>query len=148
MMTYPMLFKVTAEASSGIQTTWSTQSGSYSQKALMAIPPEFSGPGGGFSPEDLYAMALANCFVATFKVFAEKSRLSFSELKVQTTLSVDRNEKGQPWMAKAGLNIELSGVAQKATAQRLLEKTSQSCMILNSVLTEKSFEFRVLALNE
>lgn len=148
MMTYPMLFKVTAEAASGIQTTWSTQSSSDSQKALVAIPPEFGGPGGGFSPEDLYAMALTNCFVATFKVFAEKSRLSFGELKVQTTLSVDRNEKGQPWMAKAGLNIEINGVAQKETAQRLLEKTSQGCMILNSVLTEKSFEFRILALNE
>ena len=144
MMTYPMFFKVSAEAPSGIQTTWSSESIQYPQKTSVAIPPEFSGPGGGFSPEDIYAMALTNCFVATFKVFAEKSRLQFKDIKIQSTLSVDRNEKGQPWMAKVALNIELTGVTQKENAQRILEKTSQGCMILNSVLTEKSFEFNIL----
>lgn len=144
MMTYPMLFNVSAEAKSGIQTVWDSQSSQYPEKAVIAIPPEFSGPGGGYSPEDLYAMALTNCFVATFKVFAEKSRLQYNEIKIQTTLSVDRNEKGQPWMAKAALNIQLTGVIQKENAQRILEKTSQGCMILNSVQTEKVFEFYIL----
>lgn len=144
MLTYPMLFKVSAEATSGIQATWHSESVQYPEKTAMAIPPEFSGPGGGFSPEDIYAMALTNCFVATFKVFAEKSRLQYSAIKIQSILSVDRNEKGHPWMAKVALNIELSGVIQKENAQRILEKTSQGCMILNSVLTEKSFEFNIL----
>lgn len=144
MMTYPMLFKVSAVSPSGIQTTWNSESEQYPTQTVMAIPPEFNGPGGGFSPEDIYAMALTNCFVATFKVFAEKSRLQFKDIKIQSTLSVDRNEKGQPWMAKVALHIELTGVSQKENAQRLLEKTSQGCMILNSVLTEKSFEFNIL----
>lgn len=144
MTTYPMLFKVSAEAPAGIQTIWNSESAQYPVKTSIAIPPEFSGPGGGFSPEDIYAMALTNCYVATFKVFAEKSRLQFDKIKIDSTLSVDRNEKGQPWMAQVRLNIVLSGVSQKETAQRLLEKTSQGCMILNSVLTEKSFEFQIL----
>lgn len=143
MLSYPMHFKVSSEAPSGIQTIWHTQAAAFSEKVNVAIPPEFSGPGGGFSPEDLYAMALTNCFIATFKVFAEKSRLNYKNIKIAATLSVDRNEKGQPWMSKVHLEVELSEVAQKENAQRLLEKTSQSCMILNSVLTEKTFDFKI-----
>lgn len=143
MLSYPMHFKVSSESQSGIQTTWQTGAAAAVEKVNVAIPPEFSGPGGGFSPEDLYAMALTNCYIATFKVFAEKSRLTFKNLKITSTLSVDRNEKGQPWMSKIHLDIELSEVTQKENAQRLLEKTSQSCMILNSVLTEKTFDFRI-----
>lgn len=143
MLSYPMHFKVSSEAQSGIQKTWQTQAASFNEKVDVAIPPEFSGPGGGFSPEDLYAMALTNCFIATFKVFAEKSRLNFKNLKITSTLTVDRNEKGQPWMSKIHLEVELSEVAQKENAQRLLEKASQSCMILNSVLTEKTFAFKM-----
>lgn len=141
MITYPMIFKVSAAATSGIQTAWTSESAQFKTKTDFAIPPEFGGPGTGNSPEDIYAMALTNCFIATFKVFAEKSRLQFSQINIQTDLTVDRNEKGQPWMAKALLKIELSGVSQKENAQRLLEKTSQNCMILNSVNTEKIFEF-------
>ena len=35
---------------------------------VTTIPSEFEGPGGGYSPEDFYALALLNCFGATFKV--------------------------------------------------------------------------------
>ena len=111
----------------------------------MAIPPEFQGPGTGLSPEDLYAMALQNCFVATFKVFAEKSKFNFEKISVQAVLDVDRNAEGKPFMARIKLRVSLSGVAQEATAQRLLEKVSQNCMILNSVLSEKSFDFEILS---
>lgn len=144
MINYPMTFKVSSQSTSGIQSIWQTHSEQYPKNIDVAIPPEFSGPGGGYSPEDLYATALTNCFVATFKVFAEKSRLNFNEIKIQADLFVDRNEKGQPWMSKIHLTIDLLGVTQKENAQRLLEKTSQSCMILNSVLTSKTFAFNIL----
>src|SRR5690606_21420737 len=97
MKQYPLVFEVSAESNSGIQSLWeSTAPGNKS--ITMSIPPEFDGPGGGFSPEDLYAMALQNCFLATFKVIAEKSNLLFQRIQIQTSLSVDRNENGKPWM--------------------------------------------------
>ncbi len=144
MMSYPMFFNVSAMSQSGIQPTWKSTSQHFPYETLMAIPPEFEGPGGGYSPEDIYAMALTNCFIATFKVFAEKSRLQYKNISIQTSLSVNRNDKGQPWMDKAVFNIELSGVVQKENARRILEKTSQGCMILNSVMTENIFDFNIL----
>ncbi len=141
MMTYPMKFAVKAAGPAGIQSAWLTQAQNFDQEIPVSIPPEFDGPGTGLSPEDLYAMALQNCFIATFKVFAEKSKLQYSSVNVESVLEVDRDEKGRPWMARIYMQITLAGVSQQENAKRILEKTSQSCMILNSVNTQKTFQF-------
>ncbi|MEI7974179.1 MAG: OsmC family protein [Bdellovibrio sp.] len=145
MIQYPLSFQVEAQTEAGIQQTWQTQTLGTGDSLRAAIPPEFQGPGGGYSPEDFYALALANCFVATFKVFAEKSKLAFSSLKISLKLEVDRNEKGAPWMSRAHLQAHLKGVESEERALHLLQKTSQSCLVLNSVKTEKSFDFQVEA---
>jgi len=149
MIRYPQHYSVQARSPSGIGSGWA--SGSKEVSLQCAIPPEFEGPGGGASPEDLYALALTNCFVATFKVFAEKSRLEFREIEASGVLTVDRDEKGVPWMARFDLSVMLylpgyepgHSSSDEQRALTLLEKTSRSCMILNSVKTEKTFKFGV-----
>lgn len=141
MISYPMVFPVSAESKSGIESLWSSSAGPHSIE--MAIPPEFQGKGGGFSPEDLYAMALSNCFIATFKVLAERSRLAFASVSVESKLIVDRGEGGKPWMARLEMDVKLTG-AEGEKALQLLKRTSESCMILNSVKTEKAFNFSVV----
>ena len=141
MVKYPLSFKVKAQSEAGISQLWKTSALAVDQELKMAIPPEFAGPGGGFSPEDIYALALANCFVATFKVFAEKSKLTFQQLDVDLELLVDRDEAGRPWMAESIMSVKLSGPSSAENALRLLNKTKESCLILNSVKTHKKFEF-------
>jgi organic hydroperoxide reductase OsmC/OhrA len=146
MIQYPLVFKVSSHGASGIANPWQTSvpAGTGGETTLpAAIPPEFSGPGGGYSPEDFYALALINCFVATFKVIAERSKLEYRDLRASGTLTVDRDEKGSPWMSRFLLEVELGGAADTERAGRLLEKASQSCLVLNSVRTEKEFRFRV-----
>lgn len=142
-----MRFDVLSEANTGIQSTWKTGPIHENQAPVWmsgAIPPEFEGPGGGYSPEDFYALALANCFIATFKVIAEKSKLVYSQIKAQGQLTVDRDEKGVPWMKSFSLQVVLIGATDPERALRLLEKSSQSCMVLNSVKTEKTFDFKLV----
>ncbi len=143
MIKYPLSFPMSVEATSGVSAVWqaSAKAVEGQQQLTVAIPPEFQGPGGGFSPEDIYGLALANCFVATFKVFAEKSQLTYSGISVDAELIVDRNEKGIPWMAEVKMSVTLSQPNVREKAERLLEKTSTSCMILNSVNTKKTFQF-------
>lgn len=142
MIQYPLKFKVHSGLNSGIQKTWNTQA-SEQNPLTVAIPPEFEGPGGGFSPEDFYALALLNCFSATFSVIAEKSKLDYERLECSGTLTVDRNEKGAPWMKHFNLHVHLLHPSDSERAERLLQKTSESCMILNSVKTEIAFEFKM-----
>ena len=42
-----------------------------------AAPPEFDGPGGMWSPENLLCASLADCFVLTFRAIARNARLEW-----------------------------------------------------------------------
>ena len=137
-----MTFNVDAETSEGIQSLWTTKS---KEGAITcAIPPEFEGPGGGQSPEELFSLALLNCFFATFKVFAEKSKLAYRSLRASGILTVDKNEQGQPCMKHFSIKVTLEADADRERCMRILEKTSKSCMILNSVVTTKEFTFSIV----
>jgi organic hydroperoxide reductase OsmC/OhrA len=141
---YPMDFSVQVQAGPGVQRNWTSTAASVPTAVPCAIPPEFKGPGGGFSPEDLYAMAVANCFVATFKVFAEKSQAVYETIDVSAKLAVDLSEQGQPWMARVHLNVTVAGAQSPEKMERILQRVSQSCFVLNSIRSEKTFEFHLV----
>ena len=144
MIQYPLKFKFTSHASSGVKSLWSsnTQDGG---NLACAIPPEFEGPGGGYSPEDFFGLAVMNCFIATFKVIAERSKLLFLAIDAQGELTVDRDEKGAPWMSAMSVQIklQLEGGQDQGRAQHLLEKTAASCLVARSIKTDVRFYFEV-----
>lgn len=140
MSGYPKKFTANSAAKAGIQTSWITSCQTTTETITLAIPKEFEGPGLHHSPEDLYAEALLNCFVATFKFAAEKSALTFTDLNAECRLIVDLNESKAPWMKEAHFTIHINGIEKLDRAQRLVEKVKQNCLILNSVATHKFFE--------
>ena len=146
MIHYPLHFPVQVMRASGTQNQWlSTASVQGAGGELTcAIPPEFEGPGAGFSPEDFFALAVANCFVATFQVIAEKSKVQILSIGAKGLLSVDRDESGRPWMKKMKLEVMVdAGNSDSSRVLRVLEKTSQSCLVIHSIKTEVTFEFIV-----
>ncbi len=142
MTNYPLEFNSQTTSTAGIQSNWKTKSND--RESPMAIPPEFSGPGGGFSPEDLFNQALANCFVATFKVYAENSKLSFEDLTVNARLVVDHDETKRPVMKEFFLHAKIKVPSNADKAILLAKKASQSGLILNSVKTICHFNFEVV----
>jgi organic hydroperoxide reductase OsmC/OhrA len=141
MIKYPISFSSRAQTASGIQRNWVVSSGDHA--LICAIPPEFEGPGGGLSPEDLYAQALTNCFIATFKVYAEKSNLDFLDLNVNSELFVDLNEQRKPVMKRMTIKVEIAGTEQEEKARSLAEKAFKSGFILNSVKTDLTLDLTV-----
>lgn len=93
---------------------------------------------------DAYASVLTNGFISTFNILAEKEGFVFSTLKVTTTLGIDKNKSGLPWLATADFRIYLAGVKSKNDANRFLQRTLESCLLLNSVTTEKHFQFDII----
>jgi organic hydroperoxide reductase OsmC/OhrA len=142
MITYPISFFASAQSTSGIEAQWTTSS--QNLQSNCAIPPEFEGPGGALSPEDLFAQALTNCFVATFKVYAEKSKLQFSGLKVQSELIVDLNDSKKPVMKKCLLKVKIEGCTHLDRVRTIAEKAFSSGFIINSVKTEMALDLELL----
>ena len=79
MMQFPMHFYAKGESPSGMQTLW-PMTVDHLPPISCAIPQEFRGPGGGYSPEDLLGLAALSCLIATFKVFAQMSSLQFENI--------------------------------------------------------------------
>jgi len=146
MIKYPLSFEVEASADPEMARAWRAQASG--REIPCAIPPEFEGYGGGLSPEDLYALAAANCFIATFKVFASKSRLEFGAIRVRAQLIVDRGEGGRPEMSRLNFKVVLSGVQDVDRSKYLLSKVSEGCLVLNALKSEKAFEYFVLKQGE
>lgn len=143
MIKYPLYFKAQSQSPAGIQTQWTTSVSPFILDLACAIPPEFEGPGNGYSPEDFFLLAATNCFIATFKVFAEKSRLQYENLTIESQLIMDRNESGIPWMKSVLLRVNLVKPNQLDQAKRLMVKVSQNCFVLNSLKSEKTFELAI-----
>lgn len=145
MYKFPMNFRVEVKDRGPNHPTWATSAEAVSKELAVAIPPGFNGPGGGYSPEDFFALAMANCFAATFRVIAEKSAVTYEALNIACNLEVDLNEEKKPWMARAHLDIKLHKPSNAERARRLLEKVSGQCLIHQSVKTETTYSFEVIA---
>ncbi len=142
MIQYPTSFFATSEATSGIQTKWIFES--QHQQISCSVPTEFEGPGGTFSPEDLFAQALTNCFIATFKVYAEKSKLNFKSVTANSELIVDLSETKKPIMKKMVLNVVIHGALNPERVELIARKAFDSGFILNSVKTEIEFSLKLI----
>lgn len=140
-----MSFTANVQASEGLSQHWTTSTAD-ERTITCSIPKEFGGPNSGHSPEDLYLAALMNCYVATLKVIAANSKMSFDALAGHAVLTLDRDETtSTPWMANVKLMFTAQGVENVDRFRRLMERVSKQCMIINSVRSVVTFEFEVLA---
>ena len=141
-MNFPLEFSVSSSSSSGIDTQWDAAFEKISLKC--AIPPSFEGPGNGASPEDLYALSLLNCYIATFKVIAEKSRLNYERIEGTGKLVVDQDSNGNPWMEKVILDYKLFNPDNRNRAERILKKVETQSMVINSVKSNVEINWTVI----
>jgi len=141
MIKYPLFFEVSANSTTGIETQ--VQASAHDLPPIScAVPPEFGGPGGGYSPEDLYALAVVTCFISTFKVFAVRAKLAFSGIQGEAKLTIDRNAAGVPELNKVDLTFTLTGVEDQEKAKTLLAESEKYCLVSNAIRSEKSFTYK------
>ena len=137
-------FAVESFGPSGITSSWVNRlKDKKCEDMIMTIPIEFEGVGGTYSPEDLYALSLMNCYFATFKYIAEKSKLKYDSIKGDAVLGVGKGDRKTLWMESILIKINLLGCIDKERALMIMEKTKTQCMIINSVTTKVEFDFSV-----
>lgn len=102
------------------------------------------GPGEGYSPEDLFAMALLNCLIATFKVYCEMAKVTFQEIQGRATITLDK-QAGQSSLAmtQADIFLDVSGASDQGRVRKLLDNAVKDCAVSNSIKTGKTFHINV-----
>lgn len=61
----------------------------------VAVPPEFHGPEGRWSPEHLLVASVASCYAVTFAAVAERRDIPIHSLSVSATGHVGRRDDGR-----------------------------------------------------
>ncbi len=143
MIKFPLKFEIQATSPSGIGSQWTAQTG-HLPPILCAIPPEFTGPGEGYSPEDLFAVSLLSCLIATYKAYCEKSKVGFEKIEGKVNVTVDKLP-GHSGLAitQADVFLNVMGASDQEKARKLLDEAIKDCAVSNSIKTGKTFHLNV-----
>lgn len=143
MIKFPINFEVQSSASSGIQTTWSSTTDSL-EPIPCAIPPEFTGPGGGYSPEDFFALSVLTCMIATFKVYAERSQVEYTEIKGKANLTIDKHPSENTLsLTHIEITLDVTGAKDMEKSKKVLDQSIKDCAVSNSIKSGKTFHLNV-----
>jgi organic hydroperoxide reductase OsmC/OhrA len=101
-------------------------------------PREFDGPGDQWSPESLLCAAVASCFILTFRAIARASKFNWHDLKCKVEGTLERKDGTMKFTRfSTHAILEVDPAADKALAQRLLEKAEHGCLVTNSLTAER-----------
>ncbi len=100
----------------------------------VAAPPEFDGPEGMLSPEDLFVAAAASCFMTTFVTFSKKIRFDYKSFSCIAKGTLERVEKGFEFTKiHISATVSVGSDDIKPKAERALELAAKYCLVSNSM---------------
>jgi len=103
----------------------------------ISAPPEFDGPEGIISPEDLFVAAAASCFMTTFVTFSKKMRFEYRSFSCIAKGTLEKVEKGfQFTKILIDSRVAVGTDDLKPKAERALELAGKYCLVSNSMKCE------------
>lgn len=103
----------------------------------IAVPPEFQGPGGGASPEELLTSAIASCYTITFGIIAANRKLPVSSIQVEAVGQVEQNGAQFTYRnitVRPRITLDASATEeQMKVAEDMSHKADLYCIITNAV---------------
>ena len=112
-------------------------------RLTVVTPPEFHGPAGQWSPEQLFVAAANACVMTTFLAIAEKSRLAIQGYRSTATGRLEKLQAGElRSQDEAGLQITEVVIKPRLTvaderdrekAAKLIAKAEEQCLISKSM---------------
>ena len=141
MAKFPLRFTVQAASPSRVDTRWTATAGDLSPLPC-AIPHEFGGPGGGYSPEDLLALAVLNCMIATYKVYCVRAKVHFEEIVGKASLVVDMQE-GKLAMPQIDVEFQVTGASDPEQARKVLDQAIRDCAVSQAIKSQKTFNISI-----
>ncbi len=103
-------------------------------KIQISAPPEFDGPEGVISPEDLFVAAATSCFMTTFITFTKKLHIEFKSFTCKGLGTLERVEKGFQFtklLLRAKVTVDTEDLIPKA--ERALDLAGKYCLVSNSM---------------
>lgn len=112
----------------------------------VASPPSFGGPPGVWSPEHLFALSAAACWMTTFLAVAQASSLEVAAVECSGEGFLDKGEDRRFRISRIALKPRVTILREedRERAGRLIEKAEAACLIRNSIRSEVTLAPEVL----
>ncbi|MCX7765274.1 MAG: OsmC family protein [Candidatus Sumerlaeia bacterium] len=103
----------------------------------VAIPPEFKGHPGIWSPEDLFVAAVNSCLMATFLSLAQQKQGEFLSYESEATGTLEKVE-GNWIFTKIIVNprVAVASESQREQVLTTLMLAEKHCLVANSIRTK------------
>lgn len=101
----------------------------------VATPPEFDGPPGFWSPEQLFVASANACVMATFLAIAANSKLAFKDYASSATGKLEKVPAGGMQITEILIKVRLSllQARDRERAERVIIKAEENCLISRSM---------------
>lgn len=111
-----------------------------------APPKEFDGPGNQWSPEGLLTAAVADCLALNFRAIAAASKFAWTSLELTTKGTLDRVEgKMRFTRFETHAKLHVAEGTDVERAKKLLERAELTCLVSNSLNSERHLTVEVAA---
>lgn len=91
---------------------------------------ELGGPDGGWNPERLYAAALATCLHQSIVLVGSTTGADTGGSAVHAEVTL-REHRAESYKMDAAMHVELPGVADAATRERILAQATTRCPLVD-----------------
>jgi organic hydroperoxide reductase OsmC/OhrA len=98
----------------------------------VAAPPEFGGPEGVWSPEELFVASVGSCLLSTFLYFASRFKLGFESCSSTSTGRMEKSAQGLRFTCidvLVAVTVADAEAANRASSLRLQEKLEKYCPV-------------------
>ena len=108
----------------------------------VASPPEFGGPTGVISPEDLFVASAVVCFLTTFLAMADRVRASFIRFSCSADAVLEKVQGKGLIFTSITLKprVTIADQSEEHPVNRALELTKKYCLVTNSMNCQVEME--------
>ena len=100
----------------------------------VATPPEFGGPEGIWTPEDLLTTAVESCIMASSLFFLNRGKIGFKSYKSKAVGHLEKGPTGLVFSRIAiEVSLELEDSGQADAAHKAVVQAEKSCPLSNSL---------------
>jgi len=106
-----------------------------------ASPPEFDGPSGYWSPEELFVGSYEICLLLTFVAVTEKFRIDFTSYESRAEGILEKGERYYRFSkVSAKARVKIPSDRDITKFHKAVEVSKRACFITNSLSCETEFE--------
>jgi len=100
----------------------------------LTPPPEFGGPDGHWTPEDLFSASISSCYILTFKAISRAKKMDWNTLSVDVEAKLEKTESGLKFTdVKIMPHLEICCSKSADPYLELLYKAKEHCLVTKSM---------------